>query len=536
MVDVLLRFRLNKVALTTDVSKMYRAIELTETDRDLHRFVWRSNQSDNIIDYRMKRVTFGVSASSFAANMSMKQNASDWTHEYPLAAKAVEQSFYVDDGLTGANSVDEAIKLQGELQALFARAGFHLHKWNSSHSAVIQLIDPELRDALKTHPITDTTISYTKTLGIEWNPEFDHFRITLNSPKLIEDHTKRTLVADIAKVFDVMGWVSPAIIKVKILLQRLWEARIGWDESLPSHLLDTWMRWRSELPLLSEIHIDRYYFSGSERLISLQLHGFSDASEDAYAAIVYLRSIDNCGCINLSIVIAKSRVAPIKKLTIPRLELCGAQLLAQLLHHLKDIFDMSLHDIYAWTDSTIVLNWLRGSPRRFKTYVGNRVSSIVNHIPSACWRHVSGSENPADIASRGLFPSELIHSSLWWKGPSWLYQSEDCWPKSAIELCHDETEMDELKITAHATSVTFIQTPVIPTDKFSDFNKLIRITGWIFKFVNNCRANAQSPSLHHPKYLDVELISMAERYWFQLSQSNHFSSDLISLKRKGELP
>ena len=148
-------------------------------------------------------------------------------------------------------------------------------------------------------------------------------------------------------------------------------------------------------------------------------------------------------------------------------------------------FDMSLHDIYAWTDSTIVLNWLRDHPHRFKTYVGNRVSSIVNHIPSACWRHVSGSVNPADIASRGLFPAELIHSSLWWKGLSWLYQSEDCWPKSAIELCHDEIEMDELKITAHATSVTFIQTPVIPTDKFSDFNKLVRVTGWIFKFVNN---------------------------------------------------
>ena len=108
LVDVLLRFRLNKVALTTDVSKMYRAIELTETDRDLHRFVWRPNPGDNIIDYRMKRVTFGVSASSFAANMSIKQNASDWAHEYPLAARAVEQSFYVDDGLTGANSVDEA--------------------------------------------------------------------------------------------------------------------------------------------------------------------------------------------------------------------------------------------------------------------------------------------------------------------------------------------------------------------------------------------------------------------------------------------
>ena len=146
LVDVLLRFQLNRIAVTTDVSKMYRAIRLVESDRDLHRF---------IKDYRMTRVTFGVSASSFIANMCMKQNAINLAHEFPLAAKAVEQSFYVDDGLTGADNVETAVKLQKELQGVFSRGGFLLHKWNSSESAVLKHINPELRDVQDAHLISN---------------------------------------------------------------------------------------------------------------------------------------------------------------------------------------------------------------------------------------------------------------------------------------------------------------------------------------------------------------------------------------------
>ena len=166
--DVLLRFRLHPVALTADVSKMYRAIELAEEDKDYHRFVWRRSQDEPLVDYRMKRVTFGVSASSFAANMAVKQNAVDFASKYPHVSAVVDDSLYVDDCLTGAETIEETISLQTELQGLFGEAKFLLRKWNSSHPDALDHIAPELKESHFTQAISEPT-GYTKTLGIEWN-------------------------------------------------------------------------------------------------------------------------------------------------------------------------------------------------------------------------------------------------------------------------------------------------------------------------------------------------------------------------------
>lgn len=199
--------------------------------------------------------------------------------------------------------------------------------------------------------------------------------------------------------------------KAKILLQHCWEQKLNWDDPLPSAIQDAWYNWCSELHLLAEKRIPRY-FDKSSQITSLELHGFCDASEHAYAAVVYLRTTNSLGNTQVTLVTSKTKVAPIKWLTIPRLELCGAHLLAQLLHRVSQVLDVSLSHVHAWTDSTIVLNWLSGSPRRFKTFVGNRVSSTMELIPPEKWKHVHGFDNPADCASKGLFRSELQHE-LW---------------------------------------------------------------------------------------------------------------------------
>ena len=488
LIDVLLRFRSHRVALTSYISRMYRAVKLVPSDRDFHRFVWRSSPGEQLSDYRMTRVTFGVSASSFAANMSVKQNAIDFGVEYPLAAKAVNDSFYVDDCISGADTVDEAITLQQQLQELFSKAGFLLRKWRSSELTVLERIPPDLRDSQSMQQIPNTG-EYTKTLGIEWNSSKDHFRLTIAKLPPIEHVSKRFLVSDVAKTFDILGWFSPTMIKVKILLQQLWELKVSWDDTVPPHIHADWLQWRAELDLLSRKLIPRYYFSKSVDVASIQLHGFCDASEQAYAGVIYLRMTGSDGSVEVSLVCSKTKVAPIKRLTIPRLELCGAHLLSQLLHHVQGVLHIPSTNVFAWTDSTIVLNWIVGNPRRFKTYVGNRVSSIVENIPPERWNHVNGTDNPADCASRGLFPSELLEHHLWWSGPEWLRSMPTCWPEQ-LNIPPNEISEEKNEICLHTTIAP--RTSIIQIERFSSFDRLIRVTAWSMRFLHNCRMRKQN--------------------------------------------
>jgi hypothetical protein len=187
--------------------------------------------------------------------------------------------------------------LHSQLQGLFDRGGFLLRKWNSNELRVH--IDPELREQNLVHLISDPD-EYAKTLGIEWNSTHDQFRLAVADLPPQEGLTKRILTSDIARTFDVLGWVSPVVVKAKILLQRMWEVKVQWDDPVPQELEQTWLQWRAELSLLADRHIPRCYFPKDSTIVFRQLHGFSDASEQAYSGVVYLRQVDTTGCVHIS--------------------------------------------------------------------------------------------------------------------------------------------------------------------------------------------------------------------------------------------
>ena len=303
----------------------------------------------------MTRVTFEVSTSSFAANMAVKRNAIDYSHEYPMAAEVVQKSFYVDDCLTGAIDSKLALTLQRQLTELFARGGFVLRKWNSNDPSVLEKIPVELRDSCGVHTFPADS-QYSKTLGIEWNVSADQFRLSITKTPSSRTVTKRNLVSDVAKVYDALGLFSPISVKMKIALQRLWELKLDWDDPAPDYVIEVWSQWRKELPALATVFIPRCYSPVGFNASAVQLHRFSNASEDAYAGVVYLRLIDSSGKVHTTLVMSKTRVAPIKRLSIPRLELCGAQLLTKLLCHAQRVLEVPISSVFAWTDSTVVLN------------------------------------------------------------------------------------------------------------------------------------------------------------------------------------
>ena len=228
--------------------------------------------------------------------------------------------------------------------------------------------------------------------------------------------TKCALVSDIAKTLDVLGWFAPVIVP-------------------------------------KDVHVT-----------SAELHGFSDASEATYAGVVYLRIVDSRNVPHVSLAMCKTKIAPIKRLTVPHLELCGAHLLANLLHHIQKVFNIPSNKVFAWTDSTIVLSWLVGSPHCFKTFVGNWISTIMELTSLAQWHHVSSPHNPADCASRGLFPSELLQHHLWWNGPEWLLESRTEWPKEPT-LVQTPEPVEEKEICLHASAATMYVSDIANPEK-----------------------------------------------------------------------
>ena len=277
------------MALTADIKGMYREILLTDPDKHFHRFLWRTSQEQPICEYKMNRLTFGVSASPYLAVRTLQQVATDQGQDLPLVRKHMMESFYVDDLMAGAESVEGALGLFSGLTSVLSKGGFVLRKFRSSHAAVLAGIPVELQEPMPRLDLVDLhSGSYPKALGLSWNSRTDTM---FTAVQLSEEFrsTKRGIISDVARTFDVLGWITPVLVIMKVLFQQLWLLKIGWDEEVSAHLKEQHIKWRAELPLLSDIQVPRCYF-GEEPALTTQLHGFCDASQKAYAAAIYIRA------------------------------------------------------------------------------------------------------------------------------------------------------------------------------------------------------------------------------------------------------
>ncbi len=518
---VITQFRLHAVGMTSDISKMFREISLAEGDKDLHRFL-HEDSDGQLRDWRMKRVTFGITSSPFLASKVLLQVAAEYADQFPHASEVVRNSFYVDDCLTGAPTVEEASQLRADLNSLLSLGCLTLRKWRSNSTELLASIPAELRETDNSE-LDISPSDCPKTLGLHWNSKSDTLHVC--TPPLIESDppTKREVASAVGKTFDVMGWYAPCTILIKILLQQLWKTKLGWDETLPPSLLPTWERWKEELPMLTTNPIPRRYTAKNSPPVSVQLHGFSDASQAAFGGVVYLRILHQDASVTVSLVTAKTRVAPLPGSTIPRLELCGALLLAKLLSQTAKDLHINSIQIFAWCDSTAVLGWLNMSPTRLKVYVANRVMELVKLIPPEQWRYVATQLNPADIASRGLSPKQLLASTLWWQGPEWLALSPEHWPKRPD--INGSRELPELRST-----VLLIKSPLPEMDlwkRYSSLQPLVITTAWCHRFILNCHGTQIVKEIR----LTSSELETARLLLFKLSQQLTYPDELLQLSQ-----
>ncbi|KAF0721556.1 Integrase catalytic domain-containing protein, partial [Aphis craccivora] len=523
LIDILIRFRVHKYVFTTDICKMYRQILVLPEYRTFQHILWRASPHAELQEYELNTVTYGVNCAPFLALRVLQCIASDDCEHFRGVRQALECHTYVDDICDGADTIPQLLQLQSDLILVLQKSGIELKKWASNTPSVLDAVPTADRACVPTS--FDTVDGYsTRVLGLEWHPGTDHFCCALNltSPHVF---TKRGVLSVVARIFDPLGVFAPTVLLAKFIMQRTWLSGVGWDDPLPSDIQVDWDAFTSELPSLLTIRVPRYIntFCGAPCF----LLGFCDASQRGYAAVVYIRVADTTVGDPVFLIGAKTKVAPIKTLTIPRLELNAASLLARWLSRVKGVLASQLNiiGVRAWSDSTIVLSWLTVPHQSFKVYVSNRVHQIHNLLPDCRWQYVDSTNNPADCASRGITPSVLAQHELYWRGPDLIYGDPTDWdhPFSPLSLSH-LPEVQPVSCAVHLSN---------PTEewfaRFSDYDRMRRVVAYILRFIALCRRHV--PRSEGPVVLCKRELDAATRVLIIESQRVHLSTLLSELSR-----
>ncbi|XP_041448462.1 uncharacterized protein LOC121404014 [Drosophila obscura] len=470
----ILKWRYFRYAFNADITKMYRQIWVDPEHTRFQRILFR-NAEGEIRDYELKTVTFGVNCAPFLAIRVLQQLSNDVQSQFPRASHIIRHLMYVDDVLAGADSTQDAQLAIRELQAALSSSGFPLRKWTANH-----------KDVLAEIPTTS-----------------DKFFFVPPVLSLESSFTKREVLSQIAKLFDPAGWLAPFIVRSKIFMQEIWLQELEWDEKLPNELCQYWQAFLRSYSCLTKIRIPRWI--GSQPSVKVEHHGFCDASEKAYGAAIYVR-VEMGQRIDVHLLAAKTRVAPVKTVSLPRLELCGAVLLAEMATAILPSMPTTGSTCYYWTDSTIVLAWLNKPACHWTTFVANRVTKIAQTTETQKWSHVRSEHNPADLASRGQ-------------------------PRSQWPLQDQETPVIDLE--QRAVKVHFTTSP--PEDfleRFSTLEKALRVRAYVLRFLQRCRKLPYAQEIHPTS----GEINEAERTLILETQRREYSQEYHSLREKRPVP
>jgi transposase InsO family protein len=479
LLEVLLNFREERIAMMADIEAMFYQVRVPLDDRDCLRFLWWPGGDVSLepVMYRMKVHLFGAVSSPSCANMALKQTIQDNKDLYDhQVCEAIDQNFYVDDFLKSMEECTQALGLAKDVVELCDKGGFRLTKWISNDREMIASIAPEVRATrFQELDIESDDLPQDRALGVSWRVETDNFGFRVQSPALVPN-TRRSILSVVSSLFDPVGFVTPFVLKAKSLLQTLCRQGLSWDEEVPIEILREWENWLQELKLLDTFTISRCIKPvGFGEIRSAQIHHFSDASESGYGVVTYLRLVNREDRVHCMLLLSRARVNPLKKITVPRLELTAATVAVRLHEKLVKQLKYACPDIYYWTDSMAVLRFIRNTTSRFHTFVANRISEIQEATTSDQWRYVPSQENPADVVSRGLSANQLLKSKTWTRGPDFLWKEESEWPKQP-DIGPMSPDEPEVKRSKPGINLGIISAKTDLMDRllthFSDWHKL----------------------------------------------------------------
>ncbi|XP_055604354.1 uncharacterized protein LOC129752604 [Uranotaenia lowii] len=448
---VLFRFRQYPVAVCGDIREMYHQILIREADRSAQRFLWRSDPNQQPEVFVMDVATFGSTSSPATAQYVKNINARLFADKYPAAVEEAISGHYIDDYVTSFRSVAEAKEVTSQVRAIHQHGGFELRQFCSNSDEVMQFLGE-----VKAHPVKNMCPTKgensERVLGILWDTEHDELRFPTkmreDMVKLIttqEKPTKRQILRCVMTMFDPLGLLAPYLIFGKIIIQEAWRKELGWDEPVDDETHQQWLKWVQMLEHINDIGIQRCYFR--EAINEVEVHTFVDASEIAYSCVTYFRSTNAAGEVKVALVGAKSKVAPLKAWSIPRLELQACVLGARHMRSVIEGHSLQIKKRVLWSDSGTALSWINGDPRKFNRFVSFRICEILELTTRKEWRWVPSKNNPADEATKYGSGPYFAKTSCWFAGPSFLVHPEAVWPVSKAGLAEAYYErLDDEKL------------------------------------------------------------------------------------------
>ncbi|XP_062712088.1 uncharacterized protein LOC134289722 [Aedes albopictus] len=487
--SVICKFRERSIGFGGDVREMFHQLKMRQSDKRFQLFLFRFDTSKPPDVYMMDVATFGATCSPCSALYVMRLNADSCKEEFPAACDAIKEKTYMDDYYDSLNTPDEAGMRALQVREVHARAGFEMRNWVSNSPKVLEILGETVE--MKSLPITADKQTAERVLGMTWEPTEDVFLFSVDLHEHLMDYvlrnrrpTKRTALRCIMSFFDPLGLLSPYLIHGKVIMQDLWRAGIDWDTEVGESEFAKWTEWTKILPKLNSIKVPRCYFEQvrPEDLSQLQLHVFTDASEQAYGCAAYLRSVSE-GKVRCILVMGKSKVAPLKALSIPRMELQAAVLGSRLLDSICSNHTLKITDRYLWTDSSTVLSWIRADHRKFKPYVAHRVGEILSLTQPDQWHWVASRNNVADCLTKWCKDTEPTSDSRWFNGPNFLYDSEDSWLTKDIGPSRADEELRPCFVLHH----TITSSCIIDVSRFSRWETILRTVALVKRFISNCQ-------------------------------------------------
>lgn len=515
--DLLMQWRRYKYAFCGDIEKMYRQVWVNPEHALFQCILWQPPDSTEIKTFKLLTVTFGTASAPFQAIRALDEIGIRVQQTEPELGSAIRKQFYVDDHLGTANTIEEAVQMRRRLTDELAKYGFNLRKWKANDDRILT----DLTNCDK-EEVVDFETTF-KTLGIAWQPSTDNFQFKSSVPKEVKEWTKRSILSEIAKLYDPLGWLSPCVAKAKMLMQDIWKLSksFGWDTPVPFHIVTKWQQIYLELCLPIPIQVPRWIGLSAD-VTCIEIHGFSDASTHAYAAVVYIVIKYNNDQYVSNLLASKTKLAPIKTLSIPRLELCGAVLLSKLLPRCIKALDVHDVRVHAWCDSTVTLAWIAACPSRWTTFVANRVSQVQKALPLNCWNHVPTKSNPADIASRGALVQELASANIWWHGPEFL-TNPSLIPIHETGISDDEIPERRINMPMFHVIEALENRPLT---YFSTYKRLLKFTVYAMRWRNRTK-DRSSPIRAHE-------LTAAVRKWVLIVQGETFAQDIHNIRHDRE--